>query len=97
VRERSYVELDIEPKGQVTSGEQWRSLDVTPLVEHYPSAWFDLEAEAAVARTHQRDGLDSLEFAPRIGARLHLLRQALQGLFLTGSVVTLPFRPSGRG
>ena len=48
---RWYLELDIEPKIQLTSGEEWRNLDLTPLIEFYPSAWLDLEAEIAVGAT----------------------------------------------
>jgi uncharacterized protein DUF2490 len=79
VSERTYLELDIEPKWQVTSGEQWRSIDFTPLAEYYPTSWLDLEAEGAVGRTHQRDGLDTLEVTPRIGARLHLFKKVVSG------------------
>ncbi len=70
--ERWYLELDVEPKVQVTSGEQWRSLDLTPLAELYPFSWLDLESELGVGKTHQRDGVDSYEVTPRVGARLNL-------------------------
>lgn len=72
VGQRWYLELDVEPKLQVTEGEQWRNLDVTPLVEFYPTDWVDLEAEATVGSTHQRDGGNTFEVTPRVGARLHL-------------------------
>ena len=72
VSERAYLELDVEPKRQVTSGDQWRGLDVTPLVEYYPASWLDLQAEASVGKTHQRDGLDTFEITPRVGARFRL-------------------------
>jgi hypothetical protein len=72
VSERTYLELDIEPKWQVTSGEEWRNIDLTPLAEYYPTSWLDLEAEGTVGHTRQRDGLDTFEVTPRIGARLHL-------------------------
>lgn len=72
VSERTYLELDVEPKWQVTSGEEWRNFDLTPLAEGYPTDWLDLEAEATLGATHQRDGLDTLEITPRIGARFHL-------------------------
>jgi hypothetical protein len=78
--ERLYLELDVEPKIQVTSGEQWRNLDLTPLVEYYPSRWLDLEGEATVGRTRQRDGLDTWELTPRVGARLHFVSQAVRQL-----------------
>ena len=72
VSERTYLELDIEPKWQVTSGEEWRNFDLTPLAEYYPTDWLDLEAEATLGTTRQRDGLDTLEITPRVGARFHL-------------------------
>ena len=72
MNERWYMELDVEPKWQVTSGEEWRNLDLTPLVEAYPFSWLDLESEATVGRTHQRDGLDTFEVTPRVGARFNL-------------------------
>jgi hypothetical protein len=65
-------EIDVEPKWQVT-GERWRALDLTPAVEHYPANWIDLVSELAVGNTLQRDGLDTFELTPRVGARLHLL------------------------
>jgi hypothetical protein len=64
-------ELDVEPKWQVT-GERWRALDLTPAVEHYPADWIDLVSELAVGNTLQRDGLDTFEVTPRVGARLHV-------------------------
>lgn len=80
VSERTYLELDIEPKWQVTSGEEWRNVDFTPLAEYYPTSWLDLEAEGPVGHTRQRDGLDTFEVTPRIGARLHLFKQVVGGL-----------------
>ena len=72
VSETTYLELDIEPKWQVSEGEQWRNIDFTPLVERYPTDWLDLAAETTVGNTLQRDGLDTFEITPRIGARFHL-------------------------
>ena len=73
--EHVYLELDIEPKLQTGGDEPWRNLDLTPLVEVYPAGWLDLEAEATVGNTHQRDGLNTFEITPRIGFRLHLFKQ----------------------
>ena len=70
--EKTYLELDIEPKHQVSGGEQWRNIDFTPLVERYPTDWLDLTAEMTVGNTRQRDGLDTFEITPRVGARFHL-------------------------
>lgn len=69
---RLYLELDAEPKWQVSGEERWRNLDLTPLVEYYPADWIDLEAEASVGKTLQKDGLTTFEITPRAGARFHL-------------------------
>lgn len=69
--ERWYGELDVEPKWQLT-GETWRALDLTPALECYPTGWLDLIGSAAVGKTRQSDGLDTLEATPRLGARFHL-------------------------
>lgn len=70
--EHAYWELDAEPKWQVSGGEEWRNLDLTPVVEYYPVDWLDLSAEATIGRTHQRDGLDTVEVTERLGVRLRL-------------------------
>jgi hypothetical protein len=72
--ERLYLELDLEPKIQVSGGEGWRNLDATPLVEFYPADWLDLTAEATVGFTHQLSGLNTFELTPRIGVRVHLFQ-----------------------
>ena len=69
----SLFELDIEPKAQTSEGDKWRSLDLTPLVEYYPARWLDLEAELAVGRTHQFEGVNTWEVTPRLGFRLNIL------------------------
>ena len=74
-REFSYG-VDIEPKVLVSapSGDPgWASLDVTPSLEYSHGEWFDMVGEMLVGRTLQTDDLDSTEFTPRIGLRLHLL------------------------
>jgi hypothetical protein len=69
---RWYTQIDLEPKWQVT-GDTWRSLELTPHVELYPADWVDLAAEVLAGNTVQRDGLDTFELTPRVGARFHLL------------------------
>jgi hypothetical protein len=69
---RWYTQIDLEPRWQVT-GDTWRSLELTPHVEFYPTDWVDLDAEVLVGNTLQRDGLDTFELTPRVGARFHLL------------------------
>lgn len=71
--QRLYLELDIEPKTQVSGGEKWRNLDLTPLVEYYPSSWLDLVGEMTVGYTAQTESVDTFEVTPRIGARFHFL------------------------
>jgi hypothetical protein len=78
--ERLYLELDFEPKTQVSGGEEWRNLDTTPLAEFYPADWLDLTAEATVGFTHQRTGLNTFELTPRIGVRVHLFQDVLDHL-----------------
>lgn len=70
--ERWYWELDFEPKWQVSGSEKWRNLDLSPTVEYYPADWLDLEAEATVGNTLQKDGLDTFEITERVGARFRL-------------------------
>ena len=70
--EKTYLELDIEPKHQVSGGEQWRNVDFTPLLEYYPADWLDLTAETTIGNTRQRDGLDTFEITPRVGVRFHI-------------------------
>jgi hypothetical protein len=70
--ETTYLELDIEPKRQVSEGEEWRNIDFTPLLEYYPTDWLDLTAETTIGNTRQRDGLDTFEITPRVGVRFHL-------------------------
>jgi hypothetical protein len=69
-----YLELDLEPKVLVSGEPQWRNLDVTALVEYYPSSWIDLTGEATIGTTRQTDDLRTNEFTLRAGARLYLLK-----------------------
>jgi len=71
--ERLLLELDFEPKAQVSGSETWRNIDVTPLVEHYPNRWIDLVGETTVGRTRQKNELSTYEVTPRVGARFHIL------------------------
>lgn len=71
--ERWLVEADLEPKTLVSGGEKWWNLDVTPLVEYYPSGWVDLVGETVFGHTRQTDEVDTNEVSPRIGFRLNLL------------------------
>ena len=76
---RTYA-LDFEPKVLVAApdGEpSWRSLDVTPSATFVVRDWVDAVAELNSAFTHQTDGLNSIELAPRIGAHFHLFSRDL--------------------
>jgi hypothetical protein len=72
--EKLYVELDFEPKIQFSGAEQWRNIDATPLVEYYPNKWIDLTGEVTTGYTKQTNDIRSFELTPRIGIRLHILR-----------------------
>ncbi|MGH9369210.1 MAG: DUF2490 domain-containing protein [Thermoanaerobaculia bacterium] len=71
--DRSLFELDIEPKIQISGGDKWRNIDVSPLVEYYPSRWIDLVGEGTVGRTRQSEGVNTWEATPRLGFRLNIL------------------------
>ena len=71
---RLYYELDLEPKSQISGGESWRNIDATPLVEFYPNDLVDLTGEVTVGYTRQNETEDSLEITPRLGVRLHLVK-----------------------
>jgi hypothetical protein len=75
--ERFFTELDIEPKIQVSGESSWRNVDVTGNLEYYPNAWVDLTTEMTLGRTHQVDGLNTIEFTPRLGLRVHFLKQVI--------------------
>ena len=78
---RVTVGVDAEPKVLVSApaGDPgWATLDVTPSLEYTHGEWFDVVGEMLVGRTKQTDDLDSTEFTPRIGFRLHLLSNLRQ-------------------
>jgi len=82
----SLFELNIEPKTQISDGDKWRSLAVTPLVEYYPIKWLDVEGELHLVWTHEFEGTNSREVTPRLGFRMNLLsnlreRAPFGGLF----------------
>ena len=55
----------------------WRSLDVTPSVEDAARGWLDLVAEVAAGYTKQNDDVNTIEVAPRVGMRFHLLSRTV--------------------
>lgn len=80
VNQHSYLELDLEPKIQVSGESSWRNLDATGLYEYYPNGWFDLTGELTLGRTHQLNGLNTFEVTPRIGLRVHFLKQVMESV-----------------
>ena len=76
--ESIYMEVEIQPKKQISGGEPWRNLDATWLVEYYPSKWFDITGELVTGYTNQKKSLDSFEITPRVGIRLHIVEQVIR-------------------
>jgi hypothetical protein len=77
------IGLNTEPKVLISppAGDPgWATLDVTPSFEYSRGRWFDMVTEMLMGRTKQTDDLDSTEFTPRIGLRLHLLSNLRQDL-----------------
>ena len=75
-----HTELDFEPKVQVSGQEEWRNIDVTPLVEYFPNRWIDLTAEMVIGYTKQTNDVKSYEFSPRLGIRFHIFGNIRQYL-----------------
>ena len=71
--DKVYLELDFEPKSQLSGTLSWRNLDLTPLVEYYPNRWVDLAAEAVTGYTKDSYSAHTYEVSPRIGIRFHIL------------------------
>ena len=78
--DKLYLEVEIQPKKQTSTGERWRNLDTTWLMEYYPNKWLDLTGEVVAGYTNQKDDLDSIEITPRAGIRLHFIEQQIQAL-----------------
>ena len=70
--DKVYVELDMEPKVQITGETEWRNIDATPLVEYYPDKWIDLTAEVVLGYTKDSESIKTYEISPRLGLRLHI-------------------------
>lgn len=75
--EKLYLQASVEGKSQTSGSQTWRSLSVTPAVDYYPNHWLDLIGELNLSGTRQFDGAESYEVTPRIGIKLHFLKQAL--------------------
>jgi len=73
-----YLEIDVEPKKQISGMDSWGNLDVTPLIEYYPNSWIDLTGEMTVGYTNQSTAVNTLELTPRLGIRFHLFENVWQ-------------------
>ena len=49
--DRLYLEVEFQPKTQISGGERWRNLDASWLVEYYPTKWFDLTCDLVTGYT----------------------------------------------
>jgi len=78
--EKVHIELDFEPKVQVSGQETWANIDVTPLVEYFPNKWIDLTAEVVLGYTKQNNDVKSFEVSPRLGIRIHIFGNIKQYL-----------------
>ncbi len=74
------IELDFEPKMQVSTEEKWANIDMTPLIEYYPNKWIDLTAEIVIGYTKQTNDINSIEFSPRLGVRFNIFGNIRQYL-----------------
>ncbi len=92
--ERLYMEVEIQPKAQISGEELWRNLDATWDVEYYHSKWFDLTCELVTGYTDHTDDLSSFEVTPRAGLRLHLVEQTIKKtpLFQKTFIQRLPLK-----
>jgi hypothetical protein len=69
-----YHELDIEAKILLSSGQTWRNIDATNLIEYYPNSWVDLTGEVTLGTTLQTDDLRSNELTFRAGIRTYFAK-----------------------
>ena len=81
------LELDLEPKIQVSEGPGWWALRATPAAEYHASSWLDLRFEIALGYTRQKPDLRSFEVNPRAGVRVFPLQ--MLGLPLPKSRLTV--------
>lgn len=76
--DKLYLEVENQPKAQVSGEERWGNFDATWLAEYYPNNWFDLTAELVTGYTVHTESENSFEFTLRPGLRLHFVAQTLQ-------------------
>jgi hypothetical protein len=73
-----YLEIDVEPKKQISGMDYWGNLDITPLIEYYPNSWIDLTGEITAGYTNQTSAVNTMEVTPRLGIRAHFFTNVWQ-------------------
>jgi hypothetical protein len=78
-----YMEVEIQPKGQISGGEQWRNIDVTWMMQTYPNPWISPTFELVTGLTKQTETENSYELTPKFGLRFHLITQVAKRTIYT--------------
>jgi hypothetical protein len=65
--------LDLKPKVQFSGAEKWAEFTVVPAAVYQAPKFLDLIGDIVAGYTVQNDDVETLELAPRIGARVHLI------------------------
>lgn len=52
--------------------DKWRSISINPAFEYTMLTWIDLLSEIGMSYTHQKEGSNSFEISPIVGARFHI-------------------------
>ncbi len=66
------LELDIQPKTQISGGDSWKEIIMTAHAEYHTTNWMELIGELVFGYTDLTQNLRSFEFTSRIGVRFHL-------------------------
>jgi hypothetical protein len=65
--------LDLRPLVQFSGAEKWAEFAVVPAAVYQAPKFLDLIGDIVAGYTVQNDDVETLELAPRIGARVHLI------------------------
>jgi hypothetical protein len=65
--------LDLKPLVQFSGDQKWAQFAVVPAAVYQAPKYLDLIGDVVAAYTVQNDDVETLELAPRIGARVHLI------------------------
>lgn len=65
--------LDLKPLVQFSGDQKWAEFAVVPAAVYQAPKFLDLIGDVVAAYTVQNDDVETLELAPRIGARVHLI------------------------